>query len=238
MDRLLRGAAALGVVLTPAQIEHLERYAQLLAEWNQRFNLTSARALERAEVVHFLDSLSVAAALPAGVTAGGCLADIGSGAGFPGLPLKLAFPACAVTLVESVGKKARFLCHVVESLGLQSVQVVAGRAEEAARRPDLRERFDAVLARALGKLPVALELTLPFAKVGGLVVLPKQGDFQAELEGAQKALDLLGGALLRVQAVTVPGLEGPRALVVVQKIAPTPEQYPRRPGIPAKRPLR
>ena len=236
-DRLLAGAADLGITLTEAQQAAFARYFHALADWNRRVNLTSVDDWEGVQTVHFLDSLSVAAALPPAALEGGRILDVGSGAGFPGLPLKIAFPGMRVALIESVGKKAAFLRAVVDLLALHDVEVLHGRAEDLAHRPDLRESFDAVLARGLAKMPVLAELTLPFARIGGVVVAQKKGDVDAELEDAGEAVRLLGGGPLAARWLRLRGIPDERALVFAPKVAPTPARYPRRPGVPRKRPL-
>ena len=236
-DRLLAGAAGLGITLTDAQRAAFVRYFHALADWNRRVNLTSVDDWEGVQTVHFLDSLSVAAALPREVLDGGSALDVGSGAGFPGLPLKIAFPRLRVALLESVGKKAAFLRAVVDLLALDGVEVLHGRAEELAHRPELREAFDAVLARGLAKMSVLAELTLPFARTGGVVVAQKKGDVAAELAEAGEAVRLLGGGPLATRWLRMQDIPDERALVSAPKIASTPHRYPRRPGMPNKRPL-
>jgi 16S rRNA (guanine527-N7)-methyltransferase len=237
VELLITGAAALGIPLDEAQQRQFARYYQELVEWNRRVNLTSVTEWEQVQAVHFLDSLTVALALPPAVIQGGRVLDVGSGGGFPGLPLKIAFPRLQVGLLESRGKKAAFLRHLAARLELGGVEVYQGRAEELARDPALREAFDAVLARGLEKMPVLAEITLPFARIGGILVAQKKGDIALELAEAQEALYSLGGGTPEVRWLQVPALPEARALVVVPKVAPTPEKYPRRPGMPAKRPL-
>ncbi|MCS7206580.1 MAG: 16S rRNA (guanine(527)-N(7))-methyltransferase RsmG [Dehalococcoidia bacterium] len=238
LSALRAGAHRLGIPLTSGQVDAFSLYWDLLREWNQRVNLTSAQALEEAERVHFLDSLTIAMAMPSEVREGGRLVDVGSGAGFPGLPLAIAFPSLGVVLIESVGKKVAFLRACVEALGLEErVEVLHGRAEELAHQPGLREGFSLGVARAVGPLAVALELVLPFVQVGGRAVFPKKGDWAGEVDLARPAAEALGGAVPQVLEVD-PSLLGPgRVLVVVPKVHPTPPRYPRRAGMPAKRPL-
>lgn len=236
-SRLQAGAQSLGMELTGAQLDAFRWYYENLLEWNQRVNLTSVVAWEEVQAVHFLDSLTVALTLPPGIKNAGRILDVGAGAGFPGVPLKLALPDIELTLLEARGKKCDFLRQLVRHLGLQGVWVLQGRAEELAHRPGVREAFDVVLARALATMPTLAELTLPFAKVGGQVVAQKRGDFSQEVEEASGAVALLGGRLEEVRWVEVAGLDEPRALVILRKTAATPASYPRRAGIPAKRPL-
>lgn len=242
MDRLVAGAAALGLPLSDAQRARFARYQALLLDWNTRLNLTAIVEPAAVERLHFLDSLTCALPLLARWGTAAAIPplrviDVGSGAGFPGLPLKLALPQLRLTLLEATGKKAAFLAHVVAELELDDVTVVAERAEVAAHQAVHREAYDVALARALATLPVLLELTLPFLRVGGLLVAPRKGDLAGELARAALALRELGGAARPPQPIALPELADGRALVLVDKVAPTPAAYPRRPGLPAKRPL-
>jgi 16S rRNA (guanine527-N7)-methyltransferase len=242
MDWLAAGAAALGLPLNDAQRARFARYLALLQDWNTRLNLTAIVEPAAVERLHFLDSLTCALPLlarwgPAAAIPPLRVIDVGSGAGFPGLPLKLALPQLRLTLLEATGKKAAFLAHVVAELELEGVIVVAERAEIAAHQAAHREAYDVALARALAALPVVLELTLPFLCRGGLLVAPRKGDLAAELARAAPALRELGGDARPPLPITLPGLADGRALVLVEKVAPTPAAYPRRPGVPAKRPL-
>jgi 16S rRNA (guanine527-N7)-methyltransferase len=242
METLAAGATALGLALDAGQLAAFARYRDLLLDWNRRVNLTSITEPEDVETRHFLDSLTSAAPLLARWGVAGaqsplrCI-DVGSGGGFPGVPLKVALPRLQVTLLESTGKKADFLDALVAALALDRVAVIAERAETLAHAPAHREAYDVAFARALGPLPVLLELTLPFLRVGGLVVAARRGDVPAELGAASYAREALGGGLVEVVPVTVPPLDDGRVLVVVEKARPTPAAYPRRPGMPAKRPL-
>ena len=230
-------ARRLGVVLSVQQVDQFCVYYRELRDWNSRFNLTSVTDWDRVQRVHFLDSLTVMQGLPEEMRVQGRLMDVGSGAGFPGLPLKIAFPNLNVTLVESVGKKARFLSHIVDTLKLLHTTVCAQRAEVLARTKEHREAYDAVVARALYTLPAVLEVTIPFIRVGGMVVVQKKGDLKTEIDQSQRAIQRLGGSLREIFPVEVPGLDDGRVLVVIEKIATTPSGYPRRSGLPRKRPL-
>ena len=224
-----------GSGLNEGQSAAFELYAAELADWNQRLNLTAIRDPEGVRIRHFLDSLSCLQAT--GDLAGQQVADVGAGAGFPGLPLKIVQPGMQLTLFESVAKKTAFLEHIVQVLGLEGVEVVTARAEEAGQDPATRERFDWAIARALAPMPVLVEYLLPLVKVGGCILAQKGKEARLEAQAGQTAIELLGGQLGPLQEVRVPGLDEERWLVVVNKVAETPAKYPRRPGMPAKRPL-
>lgn len=238
MQPLSQGAAQLGIELTRHQLDQFETYYRELADWNQRMNLTSITRYEEVQVKHFLDSLTLVLAVAVGRIPGFTVIDVGAGAGLPGVPLKIAFPDIALTLLDSVGKKTRFLQHLVQTLGLGEVAIHTGRAEELARRPELREGFDLALARGVSRLPALLEYTLPFCKIGGRLVAWKHGGIQQELTDAAAAINALGGRLDSVYPVTITGLTDDRVLVAVDKVKPTPDRYPRRAGVPARQPIR
>jgi 16S rRNA (guanine527-N7)-methyltransferase len=224
-----------GGSLTPQQIQALEIYNQELVAWNKIHNLTAIREPEQARVKHFLDSLS--ACLVMNGSKRDRVIDVGTGAGFPGLPLKILYPQMQLTLVESIGKKAAFCEHVVAKLGLGGVEVVQMRAEELGRLKAHREQYDWALARAVAIMPVLLEYLLPLVRVGGSVLAMKGESGPAEAQSAESTTKLLGGHLRQLRPITLPGVVEERYLVVVDKVAATPEKYPRRVGIPAKRPL-
>ncbi|MCX7791136.1 MAG: 16S rRNA (guanine(527)-N(7))-methyltransferase RsmG [Chloroflexaceae bacterium] len=233
-ERLLADtAAAWGLPLNPDQLRQFARYADELLAWNARANLTASTDRQAIYVRHFLDSLALARFWgPPPAT----LVDIGTGAGFPGVPLKILHPALTVTLVESVGKKTAFLTHLIGVLGLAQVRVVTGRAEALGRDPGEREHYDVATARAVADLRVLAEYALPLLRVGGLLLAPKGADAAREVEGARHAMTLLGGTIERVVPIELPGIE-PRTLVVARKVAPTDPRYPRAVGLPARRPL-
>ena len=237
LEIVAAGAARFGMALGPEQLGRLAHYVELLLAWNQRLNLT--RIVDPAEIErrHLLDSLTCALPLvDDDRTARYCI-DVGSGGGLPGIPLAVAFPALQVTLLESAGKKAAFLREVVSELGLTGVTVRTGRAEEAARDPDERDAYDLVVARALAPLPVALELCLPFARPGGIAVLPRGSDLADQLADGEAAAEQLAARLRPPVPLDDPELPPGRSLVVADKLNPTPDRYPRRPGMAAKRPL-
>jgi len=242
VETLAAGAAALGLPLSSAQREAFARYRERLLAWNHRVNLTAIVEPAEVEARHFLDSLTCAAPLlarwgdAARVPPLRCV-DVGSGGGFPGLPLKLVLPRLHLTLLESTAKKADFLTYLVADLALEGVDVICARAEAQAQSPSHRESYDVAFARALAPLPTLLELTLPFLRLGGVLVAPRKGHVAADVASAARAIETLGGGPPTCVSVTVPPLADGRVLVVVDKVGPTPPGYPRRAGIPAKRPL-
>lgn len=226
-------AAAWGLHLTPTQLAQFRLYAAELAAWNAHTNLTAITERDGVYVRHFLDSLALARHWG---EAPDSLVDLGSGAGFPGLPLKLLRPEIALAVVDSVGKKTAFLLHLVARLGLEGVRVITGRAEELGRDLHERERYAVVTARAVADLRVLAEYGLPLLRLGGRLLAPKGVGAAVEAAGAATALALLGGELLGIEPVELPGVE-PRAIVVIRKVAPTDPRYPRAVGVPARKPL-
>lgn len=233
MQILEQTAAAWGLALSAAQIDQFWTYARELQDWNTRLNLTAITTTEGIVVRHFLDSLRCAQSWG---SAPASLVDIGTGAGFPGLPLKLLRPELRLTLVESIEKKAAFLRHMVGLLGLDEVAVLTARAEALGRDPQHREQYDLAVGRAVADLRVLAEYCLPLCRVGGRFLAPKGAEIAAELDEARPAIGLLGGGDPLIEAVSLPETE-PRSLVVIPKVAATPPQYPRAVGIPARRPL-
>jgi 16S rRNA (guanine527-N7)-methyltransferase len=237
MPEILRsGAASLGVRLSDEQLAQFDAYVRLVCAWSERVNLVGNADPEVVERRHMLESLAIGAALREreALRPDSDAADVGAGAGFPGVPIKIAWPGISLTLIEATSKKAAFLQALVAELKLEATDVLAGRAETLAHDPRLRARFDLVLARAVAPLPVLLELTLPFARVGGRVAAPKGSRVDAELAAAAGTLHALGGRAF----VTPLPVAGPKqSLVVVAKMRPTPDAYPRRPGMPRKSPI-
>ncbi|MCW5874267.1 MAG: 16S rRNA (guanine(527)-N(7))-methyltransferase RsmG [Anaerolineales bacterium] len=226
----------LGEPLSAEQAAAFDTYADELLEWNQRINLTAVREREAVYTRHFLDSLSCWLAMRQ--QPGARIIDVGTGAGLPGLPLKIWQPGLQLSLLESVGKKARFLEHVVQVLGLSNVQVLTARAEDAGRDPAHREQYDWAVARAVAPLPVLAEYLLPFVRVGGYMLAQKARGVAEEAEQSANAFGQLGGKLRDLIQVRVPGLEDEeRWLVVVQKLKPTQARFPRQAGTPSKNPL-
>jgi len=236
MDKLKYGASKLGLQLSRRQLEQFSVYYQEMLEWNQNMNLTTITNYEEVQIKHFLDSLSVILAMkqPPDNTS---VIDIGSGAGLPGIPLKISFPDIKVVLLESIAKKVSFLNHVKQKLELDNMEIVMGRAEEVAHLNAYRESFDIVVSRAVAPLPTLIELTLPFNSIGGSVIAQKKGRVEQELARANTAIRIMGGNLRELKDVQLAEFTDQRVLIAIDKISPTPPKYPRRPGIPAKRPL-
>lgn len=230
-----QAAELLSITLTPEQEAQFTRYAELLAAWNAHTNLTAITEPPAVQVRHFLDSLTIAQAVP--MTPGLRVIDVGTGAGFPGLPLLIAFPHIHVTLLEATGKKLNFLNHVMEQIGLKGAQTVHARAEEAGQMPEHRAAYDLVLARAVARLPVLVEYLLPLAKVGGQAIAMKGSTAAEESRDAARAIDLLGGRFNRIDSFTLPGVDEVHNLVIIDKVANTPRNYPRKPGTPSRQPL-
>lgn len=243
MHQLIDEAShAVGVELTELQIQQFTRYAELLMEWNQKFNLTAIANPEGIATKHFADSLTLvpvltrlAAEHAEPITS---VLDLGTGAGFPGLPLKIALPNLHVTLMDSTGKKVLFCQTVIDTLKLSDIRALNGRAEEAAHSPQHRERYDLVVARAVAPLATLVEYLLPFVRVGGLCIAMKGSDAEAELSQAQGAVAKLGGAVLALHTIQLPSTQDKRAFIAIQKNSSTKTQYPRQGGAPRNKPLR
>ena len=238
MEILESGAGKLGLHLNPKQLEQFAAYFNELIDWNQHFNLTRITDPAEVQVKHFLDSLTVTLAQKPPLNAPGltCI-DIGSGAGLPGIPLKIMFPDIELTLLEATVKKTDFLRHVTGKLGLDNVEVVAIRAEEAAHEAKYREKFALVLSRAVAPLPTLVELTLPFCAVGGSFISQKKGAIESEISRAENAISTLGGKVTEVKRIDLAEFTDERYLVMIDKVSPTPQKYPRRAGMPKKRPI-
>jgi 16S rRNA (guanine527-N7)-methyltransferase len=234
-DEFAGWAAALGMPLSPAQVAQFAAYETLLLEWNERISLTAIREPRQIRIRHFLDALSCAAAT--GPLDGRTLIDVGSGAGFPGLPLKILYPDLRLTLVDSVAKKARFLELVAAELGLREVTVIADRAETLGQDAAHREAYDWAAARAVAELRVLVELLLPLCRVGGAALAQKGESAAEELTAAGPAISALGGGASRLLPIQLPETPTAHYLTVIDKTAPTPARYPRRAGLPSKRPL-
>lgn len=236
MEKLVHDARTLfNVHITGRQVLSLITYEKELLEWNQKFNLTAIRDVESIRVKHFLDSFSCVLAWGAHPPAS--LIDVGTGAGFPGIPLKILYPNMKLKLVESVGKKAMFCQHIASLLKFEHVNVVKARAEDLGQDPHHREKYDWAVARAVANLNVLSEYLLPLVKLGGTMLAQKSENGPAEAQSAERAMKILGGKLKQLIPVNLPGVVDDRYLVLVRKVAATPHNYPRKPGMPGKQPL-
>src|SRR5215211_2688146 len=236
MEKLAHDAQALfNVPLTGRQVMALTIYEKELLEWNQKFNLTAIRDSESIRTKHFLDSFSCVLAWKGSPP--DQLIDVGTGAGFPGIPLKILYPNLKLTLVESVGKKAMFCQHIVRVLGLEHVEVIQARAEDVGQDIQHREKYDWAVARAVANLHVLSEYLIPLVKLGGAMLAQKGESGPAEAQSAENAMELLGGKLKQLIPVNLPGVADDRYLILVEKVAATPPKYPRKPGVAAKQPL-
>lgn len=229
----LKGQEA-GLSFTDRQLEQFSNYYELLVETNKVMNLTAITEPEEVAVKHMIDSLL---AFDEKLFTGKTLADVGTGAGFPGIPLKIYCPSLKVTLIDSLAKRLKFLETVIDGLGLKGIHCVHLRAEDAGRDPQHREKYDLVTARAVARLSVLAEYCLPLVKTGGSFIALKGSKYQEEIAAAGKALQLLGGRLVSAEAVKLPGLDDGRAIVKIAKLKTTPKAYPRKAGLPDKQPL-
>ncbi|WP_294344026.1 16S rRNA (guanine(527)-N(7))-methyltransferase RsmG [uncultured Selenomonas sp.] len=228
-------AAEAGIPLTAEQIGQFSVYNEMLLDWNTRMNLTALTAPEDVAVKHIIDSLTAYdAALFDGART---LIDVGTGAGLPGIPLAVYAPHLTVTLLDSLNKRVRFLTEVTAAMGLQNVRCIHARAEEAARTAEHRAAYDIVVSRAVARLPVLLEYTLPFVRVGGTLLALKGRAYAEEQKEARRAAEVLGGGRITARPVHLPGLDDVRAILTVTKERQTPAAYPRGGGAPTRRPL-
>lgn len=224
-----------GITLNEKQLHQFETYYKVLVEWNEKMNLTGITEREQVYTKHFYDSVSLAFYVDMGKVES--LADIGSGAGFPGIPLKICFPHLRLTIVDSLNKRITFLKHVAGELGLEQVEMLHGRAEEVARKHPYRDGFDLVTARAVARLAILNEFCLPFVKVGGQFAAMKGSDPSEEIQEAGRSLKELRSVLHKVHSFSLPVEESARHMVVINKTGATPAKYPRKPGTAVRTPL-
>ena len=234
-SQFIQDLKELGVSLTDKQIEQFLIYYELLTEWNSFMNLTAITEYEDVLKKHFVDSVSLIQAVD--VRKELTLIDVGTGAGFPGLALKIAYPELKVTLLDSLQKRIQFLDAVIEKLGLEGSETIHGRAEDFAKPQKLRESFDLCVSRAVANLSTLSEYCLPFVKVGGYFIPYKSEKIAQEKEEAEKALELLGGKFERQVEFMLPSSDIYRNLFVIKKVKETPKKFPRKAGLPAKEPI-
>lgn len=225
----------LGIKQDQNQLERFHKFYQLLIEWNKVMNLTGITEYEDVVEKHFVDSLSIIKAIDlSGIHT---VIDVGTGAGFPGIPLKIAFPHLRVVLLDSLNKRIKFLDEVISQLGLTEIRTIHGRAEEYARKEEYREQFDLCVSRAVANLSTLSEYCLPYIQVGGMFVPYKSGEIDDEVEQSKKAVRILGGNIKDVMKFELPGTDIHRSFVLIHKEQHTQKKYPRKAGIPAKEPL-
>lgn len=225
----------LGIKQDQNQLERFHKFYQLLIEWNKVMNLTGITEYEDVVEKHFVDSLSIIKAVD--LSRIHTVIDVGTGAGFPGIPLKIAFPHLRVVLLDSLNKRIKFLDEVISQLGLTEIRTIHGRAEEYARKEEYREQFDLCVSRAVSNLSTLSEYCLPYIQVGGIFVPYKSGEIDDEVEQSKKAVRILGGNIKEVMKFELPGTDIHRSFVLIHKEQHTQKKYPRKAGIPAKEPL-
>lgn len=225
----------LNITLTEYQKEQFDRYYQMLVEWNKVMNLTGITDYDEVNLKHFTDSLTVVRTLDLNEICS--VIDIGTGAGFPGLPIKIAFPNIKVVLLDSLNKRIKFLNAVAEELNLTGIETLHGRAEDYAKKKEYREQFDLCVSRAVANLSTLSEYCIPFVKKNGYFVSYKSGSSDEEIKQSEKAVNILGGEIIKVDKFLLPGTDMGRSLVNIKKLRNTPLKYPRKAGIPSKEPL-
>lgn len=225
----------LGIRLTDVQKEQFDRYYELLIEWNKVMNLTGITEYEEVNLKHFTDSLTIVRI--ADMKNISTLIDVGTGAGFPGIPIKIVFPHVKVILLDSLNKRIKFLNQVIEELDLKNVVTLHGRAEDYAKKAEYREKIDLCVSRAVANLSTLSEYCLPFVRKGGYFVSYKSADSDEEIQQSEKALKILGGKIDKADKFILPGSDMRRALVRIEKVNHTPGKYPRKAGVPSKEPI-
>lgn len=225
----------LGITLNEAQKRQFLQFYELLVEWNKVMNLTGITEYEEVNEKHFVDSLSIVKAID--MDSVETVIDIGTGAGFPGIPLKIAFPNLKVVLLDSLNKRIQFLNTVIDTLQLTDIQTIHGRAEDFAKQQAYRERFDLCVSRAVANLATLSEYCLPYVKVDGMFIPYKSGEITEELQQSQNAIHVLGGKVTDVVKFRLPGTEIGRSFVKIKKVQNTAKKYPRKAGLPSKEPI-
>ncbi|MDD6441285.1 MAG: 16S rRNA (guanine(527)-N(7))-methyltransferase RsmG [bacterium] len=228
--------SALGITLTENQYEQFDKYYELLVEWNKVMNLTGITEYEEVNEKHFIDSLSIVKVVD--ISKVNTVIDIGTGAGFPGIPLKIAFPHLKITLLDSLNKRIKYLNTVIENLGLEDIQTIHGRAEDFARKEEHREQYDIVVSRAVANLSTLSELCIPYVKIGGMFIPYKSGEIEEEVKEAQTAIKILGARKKEIIKFTLPGSDINRSFVKIEKVKNTGKKFPRKAGLPGKEPIK
>ena len=233
--KLKAGVDALGIVLDDDQISKFIQYYELLVEWNGYMNLTAITEFDEVCTKHFIDSISLCNAIDCHKEYS--IIDVGTGAGFPGIPLKIAFPSLKITLLDSLGKRVKFLNEVIEKLGLENIEAIHGRAEDFAKPNLLREKYDICVSRAVANLSTLSEYCLPYVKVDGFFISYKSEKITEEMKTAKNAIEILGGEIYEQKEFMLPSSDIYRNLFLIKKIRNTPKKYPRKAGLPSKQPL-
>ncbi|WP_395014095.1 16S rRNA (guanine(527)-N(7))-methyltransferase RsmG [Robinsoniella peoriensis] len=232
---LIQGCLELGIQLTDTQVNQFETYYELLVEWNKVMNLTGITEYDEVMQKHFVDSLSIVKAADLGQCKK--VLDMGTGAGFPGIPIKIVYPHLEVVLLDSLNKRIKFLNEVIGKLGLSGITAIHGRAEDYAKQKEYREMFDLCVSRAVANLASLSEYCIPYTMLHGNFISYKAGSIEDELQNAKNAVFLLGGKMKDTVKFTLPGSDIERSLVVIEKVKKTPGKYPRKAGLPAKEPI-
>lgn len=235
IERLTEGCKEIGVILTEEQLNQFIKYYELLVEWNSFMNLTAITEFDEVVTKHFVDSISLLKAVDLNKPLS--VIDVGTGAGFPGIPLKIAFPELKITLLDSLNKRIKFLNEVISQLRLKDIEAIHGRAEDAAKSVDLREKFDLCVSRAVANLSTLSEYCLPFVKVGGMFVSYKSEKITEEMKTAEKAISILGGEFINQVEFMLPDTDIYRNLFMIEKKMVSPKKYPRKAGLPSKEPI-
>lgn len=250
-ETFINNLSSIGVELTDRQLNQFDKYYELLVEWNKVMNLTGITDYDEVLLKHYVDSIVLKLPIEGQKNSDEGqksnndrvkadhikLIDVGTGAGFPGLPLKIANPSIEVVLLDSLNKRINFLNEVIATLGLQNITTIHSRAEDGGRNKLYREKFDVSVSRAVANLSTLAEYNMPFVKIGGYFVAYKSGDIEEELKQASNAVNMLGGKVEKVDKFTLPNSDIDRSLVYIKKVKPTPMKYPRKSGLPGKEPL-
>ena len=235
MDRFAEELKKLGIVITPGQREQFERYYELLVERNKVMNLTGITDYDEVNLKHFTDSLTIVRLNDMSKIYS--MIDMGTGAGFPGIPIKIVFPHIKTALLDSLNKRLKFLNEVIEELGLKEIETLHGRAEDYAKKQEYRDKFELCVSRAVANLSTLSEYCLPFVKNGGSFVSYKSGESDEEIRQSETAVSILGGKIVKIDKFMLPDTDIGRSLVKINKVKNTPGKYPRKAGVPAKEPL-
>lgn len=223
----------LDIELSDPQLEQFYQYMNILLEWNKFMNLTGITEPEEVITKHFIDSLTVLDKIDKNAS----VIDVGTGAGFPGIPIKIAFPDTKVVLLDSLNKRIKFLNEVIEKLNLKNIETIHGRAEDFGKNKNCREKYDIAIARAVAPLNILLEYLMPFIKIGGKCLCMKASNSEEEIENSKNAIKILGGKLIKTEEFYIPNTDIKRKIIQVNKVKQTENKYPRKAGTPSKEPL-